>query len=153
MSSVTPVDSADNIRMDYLQLLTAQLANQNPLDPMDNDQMTQQLTMLSQLEQAEKTNKSLETMITNQEFVGKETLLQLQELSTNLGTVTAYSQIVNSSSLIGKEIEYYKLDEDNELTDEKLTGTVDSVTIKDGVINLNVGDQKILLGQIAKIED
>ena len=40
----------------FLQLLTTQLKNQNPLDPLDTNQFTQQLVQFSSVEQQLKTN-------------------------------------------------------------------------------------------------
>jgi len=50
----------------FLTLLTTQLKNQDPLNPMDTDTFTQQLVEFSQVEQQIKTNSQLSTMITNQ---------------------------------------------------------------------------------------
>lgn len=47
----------------FLQLLTTQLKNQSPLEPMDTNQFTQQLVQFSSVEQAIKTNQNLETLI------------------------------------------------------------------------------------------
>ncbi|MFL9827028.1 flagellar hook assembly protein FlgD [Rhodoplanes sp. SY1] len=47
----------------FLQMLTTQLQNQNPLDPLDANQFTQQLVQFSQVEQQLKTNQQLETLI------------------------------------------------------------------------------------------
>jgi flagellar basal-body rod modification protein FlgD len=50
----------------FLTLLTTQLQNQDPLNPMDSSQFTNQLVEFSQVEQQIKTNSQLSTMITNQ---------------------------------------------------------------------------------------
>src|SRR5262245_9548819 len=47
----------------FLQLLTTQLKNQNPLDPLDTNQFTQQLVQFSGVEQQLKTNDFLESMM------------------------------------------------------------------------------------------
>ena len=47
----------------FLQLLTTQLKNQDPLSPMDSNQFTQQLVQFSQVEQQINTNTSLKTLI------------------------------------------------------------------------------------------
>ena len=47
----------------FLTLLTTQLQNQDPLNPMDSSQFTQQLVMFSQVEQQINTNQNLQTLI------------------------------------------------------------------------------------------
>ena len=47
----------------FLGLLTAQLKNQDPLDPLDSAQFTEQLVMFSSAEQSIAGNKNLETLI------------------------------------------------------------------------------------------
>ncbi len=53
---------ADNFDT-FLQLLTTQLKNQNPLDPLDTNQFTQQLVQFTGVEQQLKTNDFLEAMM------------------------------------------------------------------------------------------
>src|SRR6188474_2303331 len=47
----------------FLQLLTTQLKNQNPLDPLDTNQFTQQLVQFSSVEQQLKTNEFLSSLV------------------------------------------------------------------------------------------
>ena len=47
----------------FLQLLTTQLKNQNPLDPLDTNQFTQQLVQFAQVEQQINMNQSLSALI------------------------------------------------------------------------------------------
>jgi len=54
---------ADNFDT-FLQLLTTQLKNQNPLDPLDTNQFTQQLVQFSGVEQQLKTNDFLASLVT-----------------------------------------------------------------------------------------
>ena len=37
--STSEIASASSIQMDYMKLLITQLQNQNPLEPMDNNEM------------------------------------------------------------------------------------------------------------------
>lgn len=67
----------------FLTLLTTQLQNQNPLEPLDTNQFTQQLVQFSEVEQAIQSNANLEN------------LLKLQ----------AATAITNSVSYIGKTVE------------------------------------------------
>jgi len=57
---------ADNFQT-FLQLLTTQLQNQNPLDPLDTNQFTQQLVQFAQVEQQLKSNDQLATLISVQQ--------------------------------------------------------------------------------------
>lgn len=56
----------------FLTLLTTQLMNQDPLDPMDSSEFTNQLVQFSQVEQSINTNQKLDDMLA----------LQLGSLST-----------------------------------------------------------------------
>jgi flagellar basal-body rod modification protein FlgD len=47
----------------FLQLLTTQLKNQDPLSPMDTNQFTQQLVEFASVEQQMKSNESLSTLV------------------------------------------------------------------------------------------
>ena len=64
----------------FLTLLTTQLQNQNPLDPLDTNQFTQQLVQFAGVEQQLKTNDQLASLVSLQQtsqatqalgFVGK----------------------------------------------------------------------------------
>jgi len=48
----------------FLEMLTTQLKYQDPLDPMDTDDMTNQLVSFNQVEQAISTNEKLDDLIT-----------------------------------------------------------------------------------------
>src|SRR6187200_3147467 len=50
----------------FLQLLTTQLKNQNPLDPLDTNQFTQQLVQFAQVKQQLKSNDQLSTLVSLQ---------------------------------------------------------------------------------------
>jgi len=49
---------------EFLQLLTTQLKNQDPLSPLDTNQFTQQLVAFASVEQQLKTNSDLDQLIT-----------------------------------------------------------------------------------------
>src|SRR5690606_33728635 len=53
---------ADNFQT-FLQLLTTQLQNQNPLDPLDTNQFTQQLVQFAGVEQQIATNATLSALL------------------------------------------------------------------------------------------
>src|SRR3954465_7659759 len=77
----------------FLQLLTTQLQNQNPLEPLDTNQFTQQLVQFARVEQQLRSNDQLETLVALQkstqasaalDFVGKTVVVS--GATTHLGT-------------------------------------------------------------------
>lgn len=62
---------ADNFDQ-FLSLLTTQLKNQSPLDPLDSNQFTQQLVQFAGVEQQLRTNQTLESLV-NANKVGNAT--------------------------------------------------------------------------------
>jgi flagellar basal-body rod modification protein FlgD len=82
---------------EFLQLLTTQLQNQNPLDPLDTNQFTQQLVEFAQVEQQLKSNDQLATLVDLQkttqstaalDYVGKTVVVDgaTTQLSNNNAT-------------------------------------------------------------------
>ena len=61
----TTTGIADNFQT-FLTLLTTQLQNQNPLDPLDTNQFTQQLVQFAGVEQQLKSNDQLKTLVAMQ---------------------------------------------------------------------------------------
>src|SRR5258705_1931226 len=78
-ASTATTGIADNFQT-FLTLLTTQLQNQNPLDPLDTNQFTQQLVQFASVEQQINMNTQLQTLVSLQQtaqnsqalgFVGK----------------------------------------------------------------------------------
>jgi flagellar basal-body rod modification protein FlgD len=61
-SSTATTGIADNFQT-FLTLLTTQLQNQNPLDPLDTNQFTQQLVQFAGVEQQLKSNDQLKSLV------------------------------------------------------------------------------------------
>ena len=59
----------------FLQLLTTQLKNQNPLDPLDTNQFTQQLVQFAQVEQQMKSNDQLSSLVSMEKSAQATTAL------------------------------------------------------------------------------
>ena len=97
-TSSTGIDSdtiAGNFQT-FLTLLTTQLKNQNPLDPMDTNQFTQQLVQFAQVEQQLKSNDQLSTLVSLQ-----QTAQQSQALAFVGATVAvdgASTQLANGQA-------------------------------------------------------
>ena len=93
----------------FLTLLTTQLQNQNPLDPLDTNQFTQQLVEFAGVQQQLNTNDSLATLVSLQQtaqstqalgFVGKTAVVNgsTAALATN-GTATWELNIPSASDV------------------------------------------------------
>ena|SRR6185312_12930039 len=99
---------ADNFDT-FLSILTTQLKNQNPLDPMDTNQFTQQLVQFTGVEQQLKTNSFLESLMLSGQntaksdavsYIGKEVTSsgKTGELSSANNAYWAYSADANAAS-------------------------------------------------------
>ena len=86
-STANSAEIASNFT-EFLQLLTTQLQNQDPLSPMDTNQFTQQLVEFAQVEQQMKSNDSLATLVT----------LQQSAQTTQALTLVGATVVVNGST-------------------------------------------------------
>ncbi len=64
--STAPISRNDLGKDDFLRLLTAQLANQDPLQPTDNQAFIAQLAQFSSLEQLQGVSSRLDTLLVAQ---------------------------------------------------------------------------------------
>jgi flagellar basal-body rod modification protein FlgD len=100
------IDSLNETYNNFLLLLTKQLQNQDPLNPMDTAQFTQQLVGFSQVEQQIASNKSLERLISLQSstnafnavsFLGNEVAVDSDRVSLKDGTAKFQYEIEHSA--------------------------------------------------------
>jgi len=73
----------------FLQLLTTQLQNQNPMDPLDTNQFTQQLVEFASVEQQVNMNTNLQTLISLQHTAEATSAMQLIGLNAAVKSNTA----------------------------------------------------------------
>src|SRR5262249_49322560 len=73
----------------FLQLLTTQLKNQNPLDPLDTNQFTQQLVQFAQVEQQLKSNDQLATLVALQKTAQSTQALEFVGQTVSVAGATA----------------------------------------------------------------
>lgn len=126
------VENAPNNDLDkmaFLRLLTTQLANQDPLNPMEDREFIAQLAQFSALEQMQNLNKTVENL-------GTEILTSMEMLNTN--QLQANVQLIKEVMNIRKAMESYlglepgpeevdieelryKIEMANELTEENYT--------------------------------
>jgi len=118
--------TASDIQTDYMRLLIAQLQNQNPLEPLDNNEMASQLAQFSQLQQLETMNHSFAKVLTS--------------------TERTYA-----ASLLGKEVSFLTETEADatEIENAKVEQVYNNV---DGEIFLMVGDHTIRLENVLSVK-
>jgi flagellar basal-body rod modification protein FlgD len=80
----------------FLQLLTTQLQNQDPLSPMDTNQFTQQLVEFAGVEQQMQTNSTLSTLVSLQQSAQTTQALSLVGANVVVNGTTA--QLANSQA-------------------------------------------------------
>jgi flagellar basal-body rod modification protein FlgD len=80
----------------FLQLLTTQLQNQDPLDPLDTDQFTSQLVQFASVEQQVNENTNLQTLISMQQT--QEATSALQFLGANVTISSNTAALSNATS-------------------------------------------------------
>ena len=113
MSLTVSASRANDIRTDYLNLLVTQLRNQDPLEPLDNNQMSMQLAQLAQLEQLEGMRSTFQQVLLTQ-------------------------QCSQATELIGKEITFLPAD-----SEVLYRGRVEQVEIVGGQVCLRVGSYAV----------
>jgi flagellar basal-body rod modification protein FlgD len=112
----------------FLKLLTTQLKNQDPLNPMDNAQMTSQLAQISTVDGIEKLNATMQKMMAN--TVDAEAMQAAGMVGRNVMVAGSGLQLTESGAVSGVQLDGYA---------DKV-----SVTVKDSnglvIRTLNLGD-------------
>jgi flagellar basal-body rod modification protein FlgD len=107
LSSSTGSTLAGNFQT-FLSLLTTQLQNQNPLDPLDTNQFTQQLVEFASVEQQLKTNDQLSALVALQQttqatqalgFVGKTAVVDGNTTALSNSSATWQLNVPSSSAV------------------------------------------------------
>lgn len=104
----------------FLQLLVAQLQNQDPMDPVKQEDTIAQMAQFSTLE-------------------------GIEALNANFSSFMKLQQLSQGSSLVGKTVSW--LDK-NGVTQQ---GVVDSIAVKDGVMQLKVGETEIPIDNVTAV--
>jgi len=112
----------------FLNLLTTQLRNQNPLEPLENGEFIQQVSQLAAVEQTQALNAKISELITIQEIVAGQ---------------NAFTQ---SASLVGKTVEYI-----DPVTGEEKSGKVTAIHMDGDGLLLDVNGEQIPMNQVTGI--
>lgn len=76
-ASTGTVGTTEAAKMDFMELLVAQIRNQDPLQPMDNTEFTSQLTQFTMLEELESMNGKLEDSLLMGQSINNTAMLGL----------------------------------------------------------------------------
>ena len=119
----------------FLQLLTTQLQNQNPLDPLDTNQFTQQLVEFASVEQQINTNTNLQSLISLQQTSEATSALQLVGSTVTVGGNSA--TLSNSTSTPAQ----WTLTSSTPATANVTITSSAGTTVYSGTMSLNAGTQ------------
>lgn len=111
------VGSATQQKLDFMTLLVTELQNQNPLEPMNHQQMASQLAQFSQLELTENMTGSMETMTKT-----------MDSMNGSFQGAMLIAQMEYAKSMLGKQIMFY-----NQELGIDLTGQVSKITFNNGL--------------------
>ena len=115
------------MQADYMRLLVTQLQNQNPLEPLDNNEMASQLALFSQLQ-------------------------QLESMNTSFAKVLAATERTYANSLIGKQVSF--ISQTDAGTTDIATGVVEQVINNaEDEIMLVAGDDVFALGDVVSVNN
>ena len=118
-SSASRSDSVESLSPDaFMKLLVAQLQNQDPLSPVQNEQFVLQLSQLT-------------------------TLQQTRSLAEAVQSLSGAAKLGSAAALIGRQVEY--LDPNGE---QIATGRVEQVRAEAGQIELQIGDRLVPLASV-----
>ena len=112
----------------FMQLLVAQMRNQDPMAPVDNQEFIAQLAQFSSLEEMQGVNENLVA------------LALLQESNALL------NQLTSSSDLIGKRVVYT-----DPTTGQPIEGSVQSVKLTEGAVILNIDGTEVPLSGVTEV--
>jgi flagellar basal-body rod modification protein FlgD len=101
--------TSSGLQTQFLNLLITQLRNQDPSNPVDNNQMTAQLATLSQLQ-------------------------QMENLNSSFAKILLTEQMNQATALIGHNVAFVP-----EGQTSQSSGKVESVKVVDGAVRLVVG--------------
>ncbi|MDW8242223.1 MAG: flagellar hook capping FlgD N-terminal domain-containing protein [Thermogemmata sp.] len=119
MASVSSINAITQDQ--FLKLLIAQLQNQNPLEPLSDQEFISQLTAIN-------------------------TLQGVQNLNVNFGEMLRLQQLMGGTSLIGRTVTYERIS-----GGPPASGTVNSLSVQDGQVWLHVGSDRIRLNQVLAV--
>lgn len=112
-STATPASDANASQDRFLKLLVAQLNNQDPMNPMDNAQMTSQMAQINTvtgIQQVNETLKSMATQFTSMQvlqgssMVGRNILVESNTLTRSDGVASGAIDLTGKADTVKVDI-------------------------------------------------
>lgn len=125
--------SKDLTSTDFLKLLAAQLQYQDMTNPMSNSEMMSTMTQMASMNATTSMTTAMSTMTSSMNDV----------LTVNL---TSYA-----TGMMGKEVTISLVDKDGKLTGERITGTVDGISLYEGSPMVYVDGKGYQMSQVMSI--
>ncbi|QEL13307.1 flagellar hook assembly protein FlgD [Limnoglobus roseus] len=122
MSQIASATSSAISQDQFLNLLVTQLQNQDPLDPVSDQNFITQLTQLN-------------------------TLTSLQSLNASFSENLKLQQLTQGADLVGRTVQYTPADGNT-----PATGTVSSVAVENGQFVLKIGTASVGLDSVLSVQ-
>lgn len=113
---------------DFMSLLVAQLQNQDPTNPVANEDFTAQLAQFSSLEEMQNVNANLQAMAA----LSQENAL--------------LSQLTTAAGLIGSKVDFI-----DPATGEQASGNVEAVRLETGLTLLRIDGEDVPLANVLEV--
>ena len=121
----------------FLSLMLQQMQNQDPTEPMDNQQWLSQLAQYSSLEQMTQMNQGLTDC--------------MSYVKAMYSDMVANSEITQTLSLIGKEVTVK--DPDDETGKKSISGTVSEASFEDGTGKVKIDGKYYSIANIIAVKE
>lgn len=129
-TSTSLVGNDDLSRDMFLRLLMEQIRNQDPLEPVSNENMLAQLAQFSSLEQMTQVNQRMEGMLS-----------QLDFLNGNVDQLN----FLTAQSMIGQHVRGVGVD------GAAIEGEVDAITLQGSIVILNVNGNTLPMTNVISV--
>lgn len=112
-SSATKTQTTKEMSDQFLKLLITQMQNQDPLNPMDNAQVTSQMAQINTVSGLEKVNDSLQSMSTQlvqlqamqgASLVGRSVVVPGNRLDVSSGSATGLFELAGAADAVKVEV-------------------------------------------------
>jgi flagellar basal-body rod modification protein FlgD len=102
-SATSKTSTSDTLQTAFLQMMISQMRNQNPTDPMKDNEMITQLTQINSLQSLQQIQLSIQALERSNQFLSASNLIGKTVSYKDSNNQTA-KDIVTSVTLVGNEV-------------------------------------------------